>query len=602
MTEKILSHVLEIIYLLTGEVSLLQQLTNSFKRRATKTDKKLTERILAHTLEILYLLTGEEYDIVKKDSHQTNIHQLTGEWDIDDESTLENPANRNSDLKNELVDTTSEEGEDEMDDKDVLKGTIRPEYRAGIEEREEKEIQPVEIHADPREGPSCVKPTTPKLEPDVSVQERVKEEQLPVNINECLDDENQHPVSINEEGEYVREEKGGQKVDVHSDPWTGLSLANTTKLEPDESGQGADQEEKEEDAPVNMCKAIGSMSWNTTAQHHSSHRPIYFVLGHVDVMEGYPRPINVNDRLYKNGNRSVQNLGEEASLTEPCVSQRSNTNKEKAIVYMKKPSEDTTQEGDNHQNSSTVPHNSSQYGENSLSYNSQALTDQSVLIERPHVCPECGQCFVYKSYLVRHQKSHMTEKPFKCLDCGKCFIYSSSLVKHQKKETRGKPFRCSECGECFNHKSALATHERIHRGVKSFACSECGKSFKKKSNLVYHESSHTGVKPFACSHCGKCFSQVSDCAIHETIHTGEKPFACSQCGKCFRKKSYLVCHERIHTGQKPFVCSECGKCFNQKSHLVSHERTHTGVKSFACSECGKCFISGSACNKHQRKH
>ncbi|XP_053545700.1 uncharacterized protein LOC128636744 [Bombina bombina] len=44
--------------------------------------KKMTERILNHALEIIYLLTGEEYTIVKKNSPHVNIHQLTGEVPI----------------------------------------------------------------------------------------------------------------------------------------------------------------------------------------------------------------------------------------------------------------------------------------------------------------------------------------------------------------------------------------------------------------------------------------------------------------------------------------------------------------------------------------
>ncbi|KAM4617606.1 uncharacterized protein O3C94_021555 [Discoglossus pictus] len=43
--------------------------------------KKMTERILNHALQIIYLLTGEEYTIVKKNSPHSSIH-LTGEVPI----------------------------------------------------------------------------------------------------------------------------------------------------------------------------------------------------------------------------------------------------------------------------------------------------------------------------------------------------------------------------------------------------------------------------------------------------------------------------------------------------------------------------------------
>ncbi|KAM4641251.1 uncharacterized protein O3C94_015634, partial [Discoglossus pictus] len=79
MTERIFSHALQIICLLTGEVSLLQHLTKSLPTKEINKDKKMTERILNYTLDIVYLLTGEEYTIVKKNSPQSSIHQLTGE-------------------------------------------------------------------------------------------------------------------------------------------------------------------------------------------------------------------------------------------------------------------------------------------------------------------------------------------------------------------------------------------------------------------------------------------------------------------------------------------------------------------------------------------
>ncbi|KAM4622918.1 uncharacterized protein O3C94_020621 [Discoglossus pictus] len=58
MAERILTHALKIISLLTGEVSLLQHLTNTIKINEMK-DKKMIERILSHAQEIIHLLTGE---------------------------------------------------------------------------------------------------------------------------------------------------------------------------------------------------------------------------------------------------------------------------------------------------------------------------------------------------------------------------------------------------------------------------------------------------------------------------------------------------------------------------------------------------------------
>ncbi|XP_053567261.1 gastrula zinc finger protein XlCGF8.2DB isoform X1 [Bombina bombina] len=54
LPEQILNHILEILYLLTGE-----RVTNSLTASDMTGDKMTTERILTHTLQIMYLLTGE---------------------------------------------------------------------------------------------------------------------------------------------------------------------------------------------------------------------------------------------------------------------------------------------------------------------------------------------------------------------------------------------------------------------------------------------------------------------------------------------------------------------------------------------------------------
>ncbi|KAM4029790.1 gastrula zinc finger protein XlCGF66.1-like [Anomaloglossus baeobatrachus] len=213
-------------------------------------------------------------------------------------------------------------------------------------------------------------------------------------------------------------------------------------------------------------------------------------------------------------------------------------------------------------------------------------------------------CKQNKSYRrdVEHETAPIRDKPFSCSNCGKCFIRKSNLVMHQRSHTGAKPFSCLECGKSFTRKSNLVDHGKRHIGEKPFSCSECGKCFIRKSDLVVHQRSHTGEKPFSCSECGKCFNFKSDLTRHQRSHTGEKPFSCSECGKCYNFKSDLTRHQRSHTGEKPFSCSECGKCFIQKSNLVVHQRFHTGEKLFSCPECGKCFTRKSGLIHHQKNH
>ncbi|XP_073467616.1 uncharacterized protein [Aquarana catesbeiana] len=227
---------------------------------------------------------------------------------------------------------------------------------------------------------------------------------------------------------------------------------------------------------------------------------------------------------------------------------------------------------------------------------------RSHTVEKPHSCPECEKCFSKKSHLYAHQRSHTGEKPHSCPECGKRFSEKSSLVKHQRFHTGVKPYSCPECGKRFSEKSKLYIHQRSHTGEKPYSCPECGKCFSDKSKVHTHQRSHTGEKLYSCPECDKCFSVKSSLSIHQRSHTGEKPYSCPECDKCFSVKSSLYRHQRSHTGEKPYSCSECKNRFSWKSSLIKHRRSHTGEKPYCCSECGKCFSWKCHLFKHQRSH
>ncbi|XP_053567452.1 uncharacterized protein LOC128657218 isoform X2 [Bombina bombina] len=101
LPELILNHILEILYLLTGE-----RVTNSLTASHMTGDKMTTERILTHTLQIVYLLTGEEWEYLEghKELYKDvmmETHQAL--------STMETPGNESSGDSDDNLDTVDAE-------------------------------------------------------------------------------------------------------------------------------------------------------------------------------------------------------------------------------------------------------------------------------------------------------------------------------------------------------------------------------------------------------------------------------------------------------------------------------------------------------------
>ncbi|KAM4617602.1 uncharacterized protein O3C94_021551 isoform 2-T2 [Discoglossus pictus] len=485
MTEKILNHALDIISLLTGQISLMQHLSTSLMMIEIRKDKKMTERILNHALKIIYLLTGDEYSLIKKNLSLSSNHQ-SGECDgaalslsmevwehaegrkgiVENHkplNTLEILSCKTTDLHAENVDTANEDGDDDIDGKD---------------------IQQVNFHSD-----LCAE----------------------------LHDENQYTVSINEDGEYERE-ANIQEVKVSQDSWAGPSIRKPltfSKCE-EEDDVRTHHQIKDEEVSMNINED-GSIDGVTPGKHHRSQ----FVQGDNGLTKICPEGKYVSlstefackdcGKCFNHQSDLMQHLrihtGEKpfpCSHCGKCFSQQSNLMIHQRIHTGEKPFKCSDCGKCFGQKATLVQHQRIHTG------------------EKPFSCSDCGKCFSQKSVLIKHRRVHTGEKPFACSVCRKCFSQQSGLVNHQRVHTGDETFACSQCGKCFSQKSVLVQHQRIHTGERPFSCSDCGKSFTQQSNLIDHQRVHTGEKPFACSECGKCFSQKSGLVRHHSVHVNEK--------------------------------------------------------------------------------
>ncbi|KAM4614371.1 uncharacterized protein O3C94_022344 isoform 2-T2 [Discoglossus pictus] len=522
-------------------------------------EKNITERILNHTLEIICLLTGEvsllqhltaslEYAIVKKNLSHSSIQQLTGQCDIDgyketgkDHQTVIIPGNRSSGLHEENLHIVSinEEGNYERPGKNIQQIEMhtnpcadhileKPSFAFNLQQEEkhnfscQQQIKKEEIPVNVSDGPSIVKPE-PEDEPDLMEQQQIKEEEIPICIS-----------------------------DVGSMSTNSLELLSIS----DNNGEPYNKSIKSTD---NLNKELISHV------DVSFTEPCLSTREYITSKEGAVIYIKNQSKETKNALEYQRNF---LLMNNNCENYGENSLCDDSQIY-------------SHRKilAAAKQFACSDCGK-CFNKKSNLISHERIhSCEKPFACSHCGKCFSQQSSLVKHQRVHTGEKPFACSECGKCFSQQSTLIKHQRVHTGLKPFSCSECGKCFKQKSDLVRHEENHSGLKPFSCLECGKCFNRKSNLVSHEIIHTGEKPFTCSECGKCFRRKSFLVSHERTHTGDKPFPCSECGKCFSQQSSLINHQRVHTGEKPFACSECGKYFSTNALCIRHQKSHTKNKS-----------------------
>ena len=138
-------------------------------------------------------------------------------------------------------------------------------------------------------------------------------------------------------------------------------------------------------------------------------------------------------------------------------------------------------------------------------------------------------CTTPKS-LRHHAYDHSIGDRFACKECGEKFVFKSYLKVHLLKH-KGKPtFTCPivNCKKKFTYKGELVRHSKEHDNVSS-VCRRCKYETDTERKLQQHMNSHLQIKKYTCKYCGVKF-------VHSMQYT------CKYCGVKFVHSMQLVRH------------------------------------------------------------
>ncbi|KAG7298336.1 hypothetical protein JYU34_017939 [Plutella xylostella] len=109
-------------------------------------------------------------------------------------------------------------------------------------------------------------------------------------------------------------------------------------------------------------------------------------------------------------------------------------------------------------------------------------------------CNICERVFLMKSKLTSHiKKVHLMERNHVCNECGHTFFWKRCLEEHMIKHKGERIYQCNVCTKAYARKKTLREHMRIHSNDRRFKCGVCGCAFVQKCSLKSHMLSNHGL-------------------------------------------------------------------------------------------------------------